>query len=120
MISPASLMSMTSAEGTFGRPGMVMMSPHRTTTKPAPAGPKANKVSGAATRGKTVTLTISGSGFVAGTRVSGAAGTSVKISSLAKNKIVIKVTVKATAKKGTFSFKVSNANGSSSVRYTVK
>ncbi len=91
-----------------------------TTTKPAPAGPKANKVSGAATRGKTVTLTISGSGFVAGTRVSGAAGTSVKISSLAKNKIVIKVTVKATAKKGTFSFKVSNANGSSSVRYTVK
>ena len=30
-------MRMTSAEGTFGRPGMVMISPQITTTKPAPA-----------------------------------------------------------------------------------
>ncbi len=34
---PASSTSMASAAGTLGRPGMVMMSPVRATTKPAPA-----------------------------------------------------------------------------------
>ena len=34
---PSGLMDMRSAAGTFGNPGMVMMSPHCATTKPAPA-----------------------------------------------------------------------------------
>ncbi len=34
---PSSARSMREAEGSRGRPGMVMMSPQTTTTKPAPA-----------------------------------------------------------------------------------
>ena len=37
LITPSSLMSIRSAEGVFGRPGIVMMSPVRITMKPAPA-----------------------------------------------------------------------------------
>ena len=36
-MTPFSSTSMFSAAGTLGRPGMVMMSPVSTTTKPAPA-----------------------------------------------------------------------------------
>ncbi len=36
-MTPSSLTSIFSAAGTFGRPGIVMISPVSTTTKPAPA-----------------------------------------------------------------------------------
>ena len=36
-ILPSSLTSIFSADGTFGRPGIVIISPVRTTIKPAPA-----------------------------------------------------------------------------------
>ena len=37
MTLPSSVRSIFSAEGTFGRPGIVMMSPHTMTTNSAPA-----------------------------------------------------------------------------------
>ena len=38
-MSPFGLTAIPSAAGTFGRPGIVMMSPVLQTTKPAPAEP---------------------------------------------------------------------------------
>ena len=43
-ISPLSLMPICSAAGQGGRPGMVMISPHITITKPAPAARRTSRI----------------------------------------------------------------------------
>ena len=43
MMVPSSARSMREADGSFGSPGMVMMSPQTTTTNPAPADSRTSR-----------------------------------------------------------------------------
>jgi hypothetical protein len=85
-----------------------------TVTAPvAPAGPHATRTIGHVTQGRTMNLTVAGSGFYGRPSVTSHAGTTVSVIHDYGNSIVVRVTVRAGSRNGVFTFTIVNANGQS-------
>jgi hypothetical protein len=79
---------------------------------PAPKSPHATKVHGFARTGKTVTITISGTGFYGAPRItSNAKGTTAKVSHDTGKLLTVRISTKAG--KGSHTLTIRNANGKS-------
>jgi hypothetical protein len=79
---------------------------------------KAVRVVGFVVPGKTTTITIIGTAFSGRPTVTSHAGTSAKVTKDTGTSLVVKVTVKAGTKNGTYTFTVKLANGKTSkVKY---
>jgi hypothetical protein len=88
---------------------------------PSVTAPKATKISGPAIPGKTVTLTISGTNFTAGAKITGHAGTTFSVTKTTATKLTVKVTEAATGQKGTYTLSIHFASDKySRLKYTVK
>jgi hypothetical protein len=93
-----------------------------TTTPPAPLGPHATSVHGSAVIGKTVTLTISGSGFYGKPRItSTGSGVRAAVSHDSGHLLTVRVTVSAKGHKGEHTFTITDADGKSCrINYATK
>jgi major membrane immunogen (membrane-anchored lipoprotein) len=92
--------------------------PTSTTTTTVPSGPSASVVHGHAVAGRTVTLSIDGSGFSGRPRVTSHAGTTALVVRDTGRVLVVRVSVKAHSRNGLFTFTITLANGRScQVRY---
>jgi len=87
---------------------------------PAPKGPHATHVNGSAVTGKTVTITISGSGFTGAPKItSSAAGTTAKVSHDTGKLLTVRISTKAG--KGEHVLTIRNADGKScKINYATK
>ncbi len=87
---------------------------------PAPKGPHATHVNGSAVTGKTVTITISGSGFAGAPKItSSAAGTVAKVTHDTGKLLTVRISTKAG--KGEHTLTIRNANGKScKINYATK
>ena len=87
---------------------------------PAPKGPHATHVNGSAVTGKTVTITISGSGFAGAPKItSSAAGTTAKVTHDTGKLLTVRISTKAG--KGEHTLTIRNANGKScKINYATK
>jgi hypothetical protein len=98
---------------------LTVSSPRTTVTLAAKALPVTLKVRGHAVAGKTVTLTISGSGFYGRPTVTAHAGTTAVVTHVTGTLLTVKVTVKAGSRNGVYTFTIRLANGKSyKVKYT--
>jgi major membrane immunogen (membrane-anchored lipoprotein) len=92
--------------------------PTTTTTTTLPSGPTATVVHGYAVAGRTVILSIDGSGFSGRPRVTSHAGTTALVVRDTGRVLVVRVSVKAHSRNGVFTFTITLANGKScQVRY---
>ena len=81
-------------------------------------GPKAIRVVGFVTAGKTKTITITGSGFYGRPTVTSHAGTTARVTKDSGKLLTVKVSVKAGSRNGVFTFTITLANHKScKVRY---
>lgn len=87
---------------------------------PAPKGPHATHVNGSAVTGKTVTITISGTGFAGAPKItSSAAGTTAKVSHDTGKLLTVRISTKAG--KGEHTLTIRNADGKScKINYATK
>jgi hypothetical protein len=87
---------------------------------PAPRGPHATHVNGSAVTGKTVTITISGSGFYGAPKIkSSAAGTTAKVSHDSGHLLTVRISTKAG--KGEHVLTITDADGKSCrINYATK
>ncbi|HWD96010.1 MAG TPA: hypothetical protein VG246_06290 [Acidimicrobiales bacterium] len=91
-----------------------------TTVVTTPA-PRATRVVGYGIVGRTTTVTITGKNFTAGPRIIGHAGTVASVVRTTPTRIVVKVRVVKTAKKGSYRFTIQFRNGKkTSVVYTIR
>jgi major membrane immunogen (membrane-anchored lipoprotein) len=92
--------------------------PTTTTTTTVPSGPTATVVHGYAVAGRTMTLSIDGSGFTGRPRVTSHAGTTALVVRDTGHVLVVRVSVKAHSRNGVFTFTITLANGKTcQVRY---
>jgi hypothetical protein len=92
-----------------------------TTPPPVVKTPKASKVTGEAIPGKTVTVSITGSGFTKGSKITGHAGTTATVLSTTATHLSVRVKEAASAKKGTYTFTIKFTSGKkATVKYIVK
>ena len=92
--------------------------PTTTTTTTIPTGPVASVVRGHAVAGRTIILTIDGSGFSGRPRVTSHAGTVAYVLRDTGTVLTVRVSVKAHSRNGVFTFTITLANGKScQVRY---
>jgi len=91
-----------------------------TAAVPVVTGPHATHVNGSAVTGKTVTITISGSGFAGAPKItSNAAGTTAKVSHDTGKLLTVRISTKA--KKGEHTLTIRNADGKScKINYATK
>jgi hypothetical protein len=102
-------LTVTNVDGGSATSATVLVS-----TAPVVTGPHATGVHGSAVIGKTVTLTISGSGFSGAPRItSTGAGVRVGVSHDTGHLLTIRVTVSAKGKKGEHTFTITESNGKS-------
>ncbi len=93
-----------------------------TATPPPPAAaPKATRVIGWGIVGHTTAVTITGKNFTAGPRIIGHAGDVASVVRTTSTRIIARLRVAKTAKRGTFRFIIQFKNGKrTSVVYTVR
>jgi major membrane immunogen (membrane-anchored lipoprotein)/ribosomal protein L21E len=92
--------------------------PTSTTTTTVPPGPVATAVHGYAVAGRTVTLSIDGSGFNGRPHITSHAGTTVLVIRDTGRVLVVRVSVKPHSRNGVFTFTITLANGKTcQVRY---
>ena len=97
---------------------VVIPPPTSTTTTTVQSGPTATVVHGYAVAGRTVTLSIDGSGFSGRPRVTSHAGTTALVVRDTGRVLVVRVSVKAHSRNGVFTFTITLANGKTcQVRY---
>jgi hypothetical protein len=84
-----------------------------TVTVYVPTGPKATKVNGFVTAGKTKTITITGSGFSGRPKITSHGGTTVVVARDTGKLLTVRVTVKAGSRNGTYTFTLKFGNGKS-------
>jgi hypothetical protein len=113
----ACVINVATTAGTDAGTGAITFAAPTTSVKP----PKATKVTGVAVPGKTVTVTISGTGFTKVAKITGHAGTTATVTKTAATRITVKVKEAKTGKKGTYVFTIKFASGkTATVKYTVK
>jgi len=76
-------------------------------------GPKAIRVIGFVTAGRTKTITITGSGFYGRPTVTSHAGTTAQVTKDSGKLLTVRVSVKAGSRNGVFTFTIRLANGKS-------
>ena len=108
---------MTNADGGSATSAAVLVA-----TPPVPTGPHATAVHGHAVVGKTVTLTISGSGFFGQPRItSTGSGVRAAVSHDTGHLLTVRVTVSNKGHKAEHTFTITNANGKSCrINYATK
>jgi hypothetical protein len=88
---------------------------------PAPKAPRATRVVGWGIVGRTTIVTITGTGFTAGARIIGHAGDVASVVRTTSTRIIVRLRVARTAKRGSFRFTIQFRNGKkTSVVYTVR
>jgi hypothetical protein len=97
--------------------GTTVTTPPPTTTKP----PRAARVVGSIIVGRTTLVTITGTGFTAGPRIIGHAGTVASVVRTTSTRIIVKVRVVKAARSGRYRFTIQFRSGKkTSVVYTIK
>jgi hypothetical protein len=97
--------------------GTTVTTPPPTTTKP----PRASRVVGSIVVGRTTSVTITGTGFTAGPRIIGHAGTVASVVRTTSTRIIVRVRVVKTARSGRYRFTIQFRSGKkTSVVYTIK
>ena len=88
---------------------------------PAPKAPRASRVVGWGIVGRTTIVTITGTGFSAGARIIGHAGDVASVVRTTSTRIIVRLRVAHTARRGSFRFTIQFRNGKkTSVVYTVR